>query len=113
MDTTILEQLIYASPEKKILQWIKSNTDPKLLLFYRAEGDVYLQNKQDDSSDKEWYQFISNLYEKILNNTYEDSGILFKCPLSKVQIYKVSKLLSEKEKVFVTELHGENLDIPI
>lgn len=84
-----------------------------LLLFYRAEGDTYLQNKQETSPDKEWYDYITNLYAKVLNNTYEVTNIQFKCPLSKVQIYKLSKLLSEKEKVFVTELPGENLDIPI
>ena len=84
-----------------------------LLLFYRAEGELYLQNKHDDNSDKEWYSFISELYKKILLNVYPNSDIQFRCPLTKVQIYKLSKQLSEGEKVFITEIPGENLDVPV
>ena len=143
MDTAIIEQLLYEAPEKKILNWIKNNSDPKLLyvlaynynwdggfeipcqimnspyctlstallLFYRAEGDTYLQNKQETSSDKEWYSYISSLYVKIINNTYKATNIQFKCPLSKVQIYKLSKVLAPNENIFIKELPGENLDI--
>ena len=84
-----------------------------ILLFYRAEGELYLQNKHDDNSDKEWYSFISVLYKKILLNVYPNSDIQFRCPLTKVQIYKLSKQLSEGEKVFITEIPGENLDVPV
>ena len=84
-----------------------------LLLFYRAEGELYLQNKQDDNSDKEWYRFISELYKKILHSIYPSSDIQFKCPLTKVQVYKLSKLLSEEEKIFITEISGDNLDLTL
>ena len=145
MDTTVIEQLLYDTSDKKIINWIKACTDrnllyvlaynynwdngfeiPKyimnssycslstaLLLFYRAEGELYLQDKQVDSSDKDWYDFVTNLYKKILDGFYKESNIQFKCPLSKVQIYKLSKVLSDEEKVFINQLAGENLDIAL
>lgn len=145
MDTTIIEQLLYDTSDKKIINWIKNCNDqnllyvlaynynwdngfeiPKyimnspycslstaLLLFYRAEGELYLQDKQVDSPDKEWYDFVSNLYKKILDKSYIESGIQFKCPLSKVQIYKLSKILSDNEKIFIKDLTGENLGISL
>ena len=146
MDTNIIEKLLYdTSSDKKIINWINTNSDSKLLyilaynynwdggfeipicisnskyctlstallLFYRAEGELYLQNKHNDNSDKEWYSFISELYKKILLNVYPNSDIQFRCPLTKVQIYKLSKQLSEGEKVFITEIPGENLDVPV
>jgi hypothetical protein len=146
MDTTIIEKLLYDNTsDKKIINWINTNSDPMalyvlaynfnwdggfevpicifnspncslstaLLLFYRAEGELFLQNKQSDNSDTEWFNFISELYKKILNNDFSNSYIHFKCPLTKVLVYKLSKIISEEENVFITEIPGDNLDITV
>ena len=84
-----------------------------LLLFYRAEGEQYLIHKENNIFDNEWYEFISDVYSKIINNTFNNSNIQFKCPLTKVQIYKLSKIISDNEKVFITDLPGENFNISL
>ena len=42
-----------------------------------------------------------------------DTSIAFSVPLSKVQIFKLKKQLSENEQIFVTPIDGEDFDISI
>lgn len=83
-----------------------------LLLFYRAEGVSYLLDK-NGGSDTEWKAFIAELYNSILNKKYKKGGIEFRIPLSKVELFKVKKAVSENEKVFLEDIEGKSLDISI
>ena len=55
--------------------------------------------------------FIEKLYNSILNGKYTKGQIAFRIPLSKVQIFKLRKILSEDETVFIEDIKGKDLDI--
>jgi len=75
-----------------------------LTLFFDAEGASYLEDKTINEDLPMWRSFIIKLYENIVNNVYNIGTIGFSVPLSKVQIYKLKKVLSEKEMVFIQEI---------
>lgn len=92
---------------KKILNKKCCELSTALMMFYSADGVRYLENKKDDSGYlKEWYEFIKDLYLKIVNNKFVKGNIRFVPPLNKVQLYKLKKVLKEDEVVF-TEVFGE------
>lgn len=84
-----------------------------LLIFYAADGVRYLSDKSDNSGLSRWYSFVKNLYKDILKGKYQKGEIEFKIPLSKVQIYKLGKVLSAQERIFVENIEGKNLDINV
>ncbi len=84
-----------------------------LMIFYLADGYRYLCEKNESSDIPEWLSFISKLYTSICNGKYTDTSIAFSVPLSKVQIFKLKKQLSENEQIFVTPIDGEDFDISI
>ncbi|MBE5872313.1 MAG: DUF4274 domain-containing protein [Lachnospiraceae bacterium] len=84
-----------------------------LLLFYRADGYVYLQEKNMETNLSQWAEFIKKLYCLILMSKFEKSEIQFKVPLSKVQIFKLKKELTPDEMVFVNNIEGIDLDIDL
>lgn len=96
---------------QKILDNRKCDLSTALLIFYGADGVTYLQNKLDNGNLPKWQVFIKRLYNFILNGKYEKGHIAFKIPLSKIQIFKLKKILSEDENVFIEEIIGKNLDI--
>ena len=84
-----------------------------LLLFYRADGYVYLQEKNMETNLSQWTEFIKKLYCLILMSKFEKSEIQFKVPLSKVQIFKLKKELTPDEMIFVNNIEGIDLDIDL
>lgn len=84
-----------------------------LLLFYRADGAGYLFDKFYTESLSQWAPFIKGLYKSILDGKYRRGGIGFKVPLSKVQLFKLKKVLKEQENVFVENITGDSLDITV
>ena len=84
-----------------------------LMLFYAGDGCTYLTEKPTESELTEWFEFISQLYEKILAENYKKTNIAFNVPLSRVQKYKLSKILLPEESVFITDLDGKNCYIDI
>lgn len=82
-----------------------------LLIFYRADGLNYLTNKTDNSNLPQWSFFIKNLYNSILMGKYKKGEIEFKVPLSKVQLFKLKKIITEKENIFTENIEGKCLDI--
>ena len=83
-----------------------------LVVFYLADGARYLKNKSDieKSALESWWNFILNLYNKIVHGNFKRSSIRFVPPLSKVEIYKMKKGLDTSEYIFIEEIDGENLD---
>ncbi len=70
-----------------------------LLAFYSADGVSYLLNRLENENLPKWHVFIKNLYNFILNRKYVKGQIAFKISLSKVQIFKLKKILSEDEAI--------------
>lgn len=96
-----------------ILDNEKCDLSTALLGFYGADGAAYLQNKLSNENLPKWKVFIEKLYSGILNGKYVKGQIAFKVPLSKVQIFKLRKMLSEDEMVFIEDIVGKDLDINV
>lgn len=74
-----------------------------LKVFYLADGYGYFQKpvcKFDNTT--EWYMFIDTLYHAICNGQYPRTEHHYKIPLSKIQIYKLSR--NHVPLVFLTDL---------
>ena len=78
-----------------------------LLIFYRADGLSYLEDKTDNANLPQWYSFIKRLYDSILTGEYQSGEIEFKVPLSKVQLFKLKKVTAEEENISM-EILKEN-----
>ena len=89
----------------KILEEKECTIQVALLLFEFADGYSYLETKGEGLELPEWSGFISDLYNRILNGDFKKGECVY-CPeLTKVQIYKLKKLLSEEEYVFITPIN--------
>lgn len=95
-----------------ILDHKNCNLSIALLIFYRADGVSYLFHKSDCKNVPQG-AFIKNLYDSIVDGKYQKADIEFRAPLSKVQYYKLKKLLTEREYVFIENISGKNLDIDL
>ena len=82
-----------------------------LLIFYRADGLRYLEDKSDNANLPQWSSFIKRLYDSILTGEYQRGEIEFKVPLSKVQLFKLKKVTTEEENIFTENIEGKCLDI--
>ena len=82
-----------------------------LLVFYGADGASYLFDRSCNERLPQWFSFIKKLYDSILNGKYQRGEIEFKVPLSKVELYKLKKILTAKENIFIENIEGKNLDI--
>jgi hypothetical protein len=79
-----------------------------LLVFYRADGMSYLTDKCDNRNLPQWSSFIKNLYDLILAGRYHKAEIGFTPPLSRVELFKLKKQLSEAEYVFIEKIEGQS-----
>lgn len=84
-----------------------------LLIFYRADGLRYLEDKSDNVNLPQWSSFIKSLYDSILLGKYQRGKIEFKVPLSKVQFFKLKKAITEAEDIFTENIEGKCLDIDL
>lgn len=84
-----------------------------LLIFYRADGLSYLAEKSDNENLPQWSSFIKKLYYSILAGRYQRGEIEFKVPLSKVQLFKLKRTITEEENIFTEDIEGKCLDIDL
>jgi len=85
-----------------------------LLIFYDAGGYDFLLDKEENNlSLDEENLFIKNLYESILHGKFIKGKIGFNIPLTKVQKYKLDKMLEKNEKILLEDISGKMLDISI
>lgn len=98
---------------KTVLDNEKCDLSIALLIFYRADGLSYLINKSDNPNLPQWSSFIKNLYNLIIMGKYQKGEIEFKIPLSKVQLFKLKKLIKDEEKIFTENIEGKCLDIDL
>lgn len=89
------------------------NLSIALVLFYQADGVSYLMNKSSNKNLPQWTSFIKKLYDSILDRRYSGQGIEFKAPLSKVQMFKLKKILTQQENVFIENIEGKYLNISL
>ena len=82
-----------------------------LLIFYRADGLSYLEDKYDNANLPQWSSFIKRLHDSILAGEYQRGEIEFKVPLSKVQLFKLKKVITEEENIFTENIEGKCLNI--
>lgn len=87
-----------------------------LLMFYRADG--YRMFESTDavfhSSLGEWKEFINNLHDRILDNSFHNKKFSFTPPpLTKVQIFKLSKLNPSIPDIFLYKSPGDDIEIPV
>lgn len=94
-----------------ILDNNRCNLSIALLLYYRADGIHYLLDKSCNKELSQWYTFIKKLYDSILDGKYQSGEIEFKVPLSKVQLFKLKKKLTQQEGIFVKSIEGKALDM--
>ena len=97
---------------EKIINQKYCDLSTALMIFYKSDGFRYLQEKDNKIEGFEnWIKFVEKLYLKIVNDTYQKSDIKFEPPLSRVQIYKLNKLLKRPEHIFIEPTGLENLNI--
>ena len=84
-----------------------------LLVFYRADGLSYLLDKSCNVNLSQWCSFIGKLYDSILDGKYNKGEIEFRVPLSKVQLFKLKKTLTEEERIFIENIEGRCFDIEL
>ena len=94
-----------------ILDNDKCDLSIALLIFYRADGFSYLVDKSYNANLPQWSSFIKKLYTSILEGKYQKGEIEYKVPLSKVQLFKLKKVLTEQENIFIENIEGKCLDI--
>lgn len=93
-----------------ILDNEKCDLSIALFIFYRADGLRYLEEKIDNANIPQWSSFIKGLYDSILTGKYQRGEIEFKVPLSKVQLFKLKKGITEEENIFIENIEGKCLD---
>ncbi|CUH92149.1 DUF4274 domain-containing protein [Herbinix luporum] len=96
---------------KKIIHKDCCQLSTALMMFYAADGIRYLQDKSKVNNLKEWSTFIKELYNKIINNGFIEGAIKFNPPLSKVQIFKIKKVINTKEEAFLKEIGTNDLNV--
>ena len=105
-----IRRLQYDPPEFDVPTEILKNSNCSLsialLVFNASDGILYLQDKEASEGTRAWTSFISNLYKKILNNDFKKGKTSFDPQLSRVQEFKLKKVLSEEEFIFITPIEG-------
>lgn len=98
---------------KKILSNTCCELSTALMIFYLADGIRFLEDKDNvkESYLVEWSSFLQELYNQIMSGKFKKGDILFKPPVSKVQAYKLKKMLNEDEEIFINEIGKINLNI--
>ena len=79
-----------------------------LTLFFASDGLLYLQDKDSADGTKTWIAFIGSLYKRILNGEYTPGKTGFTPNLTKVQEFKLRKILNDSEMLFITPIDGIN-----
>ena len=98
---------------RKILSKDCCELSTALMVFYMADGIRYLENKDEvqKSSLTVWASFLQELYSQIMSGKFMEGEIFFEPPLSKVQLYKLKKVLQEDEAIFVKERGEKKISV--
>lgn len=84
-----------------------------LYIFYAADGFKYLMEKTVDTNMEEWKIFIENLHSKIIMKSFVNKDIAFQVPLTKIQVFKLKKVIDDKETIFLENHSGIDCNIDL
>lgn len=85
-----------------------------LMIFYSAGGEDLLADKQLIVTNKnDRLKFVSELYNSIIANGFLRGDIYFEPPLTKVELYKLKKMLEDSEKIFIESIGNRIIDINV
>ncbi|WP_246070775.1 DUF4274 domain-containing protein [Paenibacillus kobensis] len=86
-----------------------------LLMFYRADGYRLLESKDalSESTLRERKEFISNLYQRLLEDGFYNKEISFTPPLTKVQVFKLRKSNPSVPSILLDKSPGDEVEIPV
>ena len=85
-----------------------------LLMFHYADGYRLLESSDEISSSslEEWRDFLSKIYNKLLNLDFKSQDISFDPELTKIQRYKLKKNNPDLPDILISKSPGEVVDIP-
>ncbi|APM37846.1 DUF4274 domain-containing protein [Clostridium kluyveri] len=85
-----------------------------LMLFYSADGYRMLEDEQGFASSNldKWKEFLTTLYNRIINKQFKQQNIAFTPPLTKIQIFKLKKKSADISSIFLENLAGNEVEIP-
>lgn len=85
-----------------------------LLMFHYADGYRLLENLDEvsTSSLEEWKDFLSKIYNKIINLEFKSQNISFDPELTKIQKYKLKKINPNLPDVLICKSPGKVVNIP-
>ena len=86
-----------------------------LMIFYNADGYRLLVDDAEvsSSSNKEWSNFLNNLFKNLKNGHFKSQVISYIPELSKVQIHKIRKNKPDISNIFLEKSAGEEMEIPL
>ena len=99
---------------KTVLKNENCELSTALLIFYLAGGEEFLFERDKILSKKsERNFFLAKLYENIISNIYPKGRIYFEPPLTKVEIYKLKKILTDSENIFIESFGDEKMEFVV
>ena len=95
-----------------VLENQKCEMSTALMIFYSAGGEELLVNRNLSVTEQnDRLRFVSKLYDRIIENDFLQGDIYFEPPLTKVELYKLKKILGDSEKVFIESIGNRRIDI--
>lgn len=96
---------------KSVLKNENCELSTALLIFYLVGGEEFLFEREQILSKKsERITFLSELYDSIISNIYPKGRIYFEPPLTKLEIYKLKKILTDSESIFIESFGDEKME---
>ena len=99
-----------------VIEHSKCTLSIALLVFYRADGIRYLLEAEAafvNSSSKEWEEFVKDVYDRIIRRKFPDGNISFRPEITRIQKFKLKKLKSALNPLFIDGVSGKDLNIVI
>lgn len=86
-----------------------------LMTFYLSDGYSVLSDMEllENNLVSEWKSFMINLLNRIKRRDFQTSKLSYSIPLSKVQMFKIRKSISDDLEILLTDVAGEEIDIPL
>ena len=85
-----------------------------LLAFHRADGIQYILEGEAifaNRLSKSWGKFIKEVYDKILKKKYPKGSISFQPEITKIQKFKLNKLIPNLDSFILDGVLGKDLHI--
>ncbi|QGQ48444.1 DUF4274 domain-containing protein [Metabacillus sediminilitoris] len=85
-----------------------------LLMFHYADGYRMLENSNEVSSSslEEWKDFLSKIYNKLINLQFKSQNISFDPELTKIQKFKLKKNNPNIPDILISKSPGDEVDLP-